>query len=522
MKVELTKKNNLIYINYLGINHIINLDYLNLIYFWHDKYIISDIDDEKMKEYLYKSEYLLIIGYDYKDFEKIDILKKELKLNLIDYSSINLYYITGFNIKCKYVEFENIYYDFEILSFDCNKTIKNNEFDININNSDINNIKNIITNIGLEINNFIDNVKTYSITELDNKHTDLYIKFNKLDELLENVTGKYEIIKKELESKEKELNNLVINNNIDENIDFNEKREYLLKLLNIIKTVEQNKKHKLERLEYIEEEIQKKNSKIQNLESKLLKINDLSPKVAILCHIYKIEVWYDIIRYIKNFKDANYDFDLYVNIAANDINTIKGLKYQKLKNELENLKLYNNLYITYSDNRGMDIGGFMISYIKLLEMNKKYDIIIKIHSKTNDNWRFALLYSLLGNKTIIDNNFNLMKDQNIGMLGNQIISLLSVVNKKSYRYIDTYMERFNVKLYKTGHFIPGTIFMIKNKILKNYFTKELLLKCYNEFAQDYCGNKKNIKEGKPHAFERFFGMFVDNSGYKTVRFDTNL
>ena len=214
-----------------------------------------------MKEYLYKSEYLLIIGYDYKDFEKIDILKKELKLNLIDYSSINLYYITGFNIKCKYVEFENIYYDFEILSFDCNKTIKNNEFDININNSDINNIKNIITNIGLEINNFIDNVKTYSITELDNKHTDLYIKFNKLDELLENVTGKYEIIKKELESKEKELNNLVINNNIDENIDFNEKREYLLKLLNIIKTVEQNKKHKLERLEYIEEEIQKKKFK---------------------------------------------------------------------------------------------------------------------------------------------------------------------------------------------------------------------------------------------------------------------
>ena len=52
--------------------------------------------------------------------------------------------------------------------------------------------------------------------------------------------------------------------------------------------------------------------------------------------------------------------------------------------------------------------------------------------------------------------------------------------------------------------------------------QEQLLKCYNEFAQDDCGNKRNIKEGKPHAFERFFGMLVDNYGYKTVRFDTNL
>ena len=232
-----------------------------------------------------------------------------------------------------------------------------------------------------------------------------------------------------------------------------------------------------------------------------------------------MEIWEDIKRYLVNLKNNGKQYDLYINVAVNDLNLINTNKYKNFINNIENLDIYEDLYVTQSDNRGMDIGGFMTSYIKMLELKNNYTYIIKIHTKTNDNWRFALLYSILGNNKIIDNNFNLLKNDNIGMIGNQTISLSDVINKKSYNFIDEYMNRFKIPLSIKGSFIPGTIFIIKNEILQKYFTINKLKDCYNEFKQDYCGLKDNIKEGKPHAFERFFGVLVENYGKKTVSFD---
>ena len=177
---------------------------------------------------------------------------------------------------------------------------------------------------------------------------------------------------------------------------------------------------------------------------------------------------------------------------------------------------------TYSDNRGMDIGGFMISYIKMLEMNIGYENIIKIHTKTNNNWRFAMLYAILGNKNIIDNNFKLIKDSKIGMIGNQTMDLTNLANKKSYKHIHTYLKRFNVNFFNKGYFIPGTIFMIKGSVLRKFLNIQNLKDSYNEFEQDYCGSKINNREGKPHAFERFFGFMVEDCNMKTVTFDSSI
>ena len=153
-------------------------------------------------------------------------------------------------------------------------------------------------------------------------------------------------------------------------------------------------------------------------------------------------------------------------------------------------------------------------------MKLGYKNIIKIHTKTNNNWRFAMLYAILGNKSIIDNNFKKMKDENIGMIGNQVINLSNIINKNSYNYINTYLNRFNVNFYNKGGFIPGTIFMIKGSVLRQYFNIQNLKNSYNEFEKDYCGSKINNREGKPHAFERFFGFMVDSCNMKTVSFDS--
>ena len=188
---------------------------------------------------------------------------------------------------------------------------------------------------------------------------------------------------------------------------------------------------------------------------------------------------------------------------------------------LETVKKYKgaqNIYISYSDNRGLDIGGFIISYLKMLEVGKTYSSIIKIHTKSNKNWRFIMLYSLLGNINIIRNNLKAINSNKIGMIGYQVAGLNYNTNKTVKNYIYEYGDKFKTPKME-GLFIPGTIFWIKSSILKKYFKKPLLISIYNDFKQNYCGSSITKTEGKPHAFERFFGILVENAGFKTIKFD---
>ena len=62
--------------------------------------------------------------------------------------------------------------------------------------------------------------------------------------------------------------------------------------------------------------------------------------------------------------------------------------------------------------------------------------------------------------------------------------------------------------------------MIKGEILDNFLTKENILNFYNDFEPNYCGDLKNLnKEGKPHAFERLFGVFVNVLNKNIVTFN---
>ena len=60
------------------------------------------------------------------------------------------------------------------------------------------------------------------------------------------------------------------------------------------------------------------------------------------------------------------------------------------------LTFFENIYFTESDKKGLDIGGFLKSYYTMLTMDIKYKSILKIHTKTNNKWFFALIYSLIG------------------------------------------------------------------------------------------------------------------------------
>ena len=169
----------------------------------------------------------------------------------------------------------------------------------------------------------------------------------------------------------------------------------------------------------------------------------------------------------------------------------------------------------------MDLGGFFTSYNKMLDLGLQYEYIIKIHSKTNFNWRFCMLYALLGTDKIIKNNLDLFRDKNIGMIGNNKISIndLYLNSNKVIKHIDHYYQYFDISNETKGEFIPGTIFWIKGEILEKHFDKDKLEKMYDEMPLDYCGSKINNQEGLPHGFERFFGVLVESCGYETYSYD---
>ena len=245
-------------------------------------------------------------------------------------------------------------------------------------------------------------------------------------------------------------------------------------------------------------------------------------KYAFMVHLYKIDVWEDIFQYIEKFYNfTKYDFDLYINIALENDEDIEKEEYQDLLLVLDNINIYENYYLTISNNRGMDIGGFFISYLKMIDLGLQYENIIKLHSKTNFNWRFCMLYSLLGSDKIIKHNLEQMKNEKVGMIGNKKIEIndLYVNSNKVTKYIDRYYKFFDIENKKQGEFIPGTIFWIKGEILEYYFTKNNLEKLYEEMPKDYCGSKENNSEGLPHGFERFFGVLVNDYGLKTCCYE---
>jgi len=367
--------------------------------------------------------------------------------------------------------------------------------------------------------NIFENMKKKKIEEeklQENIHKNKLKLFQVEEEKLQENIFKYKLDEKKLQENIKKYK--LDEDRLQENIKKYElKLFYLKNEMNLKDKLEENIQINKEKLFQLKNNIYFKEKLEEKLEEKLKDLKKIK-KVGILVHLFNINLWDEIYSYILNLKIFDIDVDLYINIAINNENELLDKDYIILKKNIEKIKWLNKVTLTNSDNRGMDSGGFLISYLKVLESNIDYDFIIKIHSKTNNNWRNLLLYSLLGSDKIIQNNFNLIKNPDIGMIGYQTMSLDKnfVINKKSYKFMDEYLNLLKIKEINNGFFIPGTIFIIKNYILKEYLTKEIILKIYKNFKPNYCGLTNNKLEERPHALERLYGLMVYNMKLKVI------
>lgn len=432
------------------------------------------------------------------------------------------------------------------------------DFSIELNKNNIfeNNIEDDFQKLNKEIDALRNDINSLVIRDLDKKYNTIQKSYFNLNIFIEQIQHNYKSIFEKTNSKIKELKfleyelenkiiqknkNSLINNQLDQ------KKIYLLNLQKYIDEKETKNKTILDKInnlngiidnktlivkkldiqisQLVEKQKKleiKKNNKVSSTTLELEKIfkkKDKDKNIAVCIHLYNYDIFDEFQDYLKNLKNVILKYDLYINIVlhGNDTNQIN------LKNMVHKIRATNtaeNLFITCNYNKGLDIGGFLKSFDKMIELGKKYDSIIKIHTKTNNNWRFAMMYSLLGSEKIIKHNLELLKKDKIGMIGNVVFNINLYQKKQVINYLLDYMSQLNISRNIECDFVPGTIFWIKGGILEKFLTSELINKFFDEFKPNYCGFTNKKTEGRPHAFERLFGVMVKGVGKNVVKFDT--
>jgi hypothetical protein len=273
--------------------------------------------------------------------------------------------------------------------------------------------------------------------------------------------------------------------------------------------------------------------------------------IALCIQIGNWEIFKKMEYYIKNFN--NIHINIYF-VMIREVALHENIMYLYTN--------YKNSVILSAENRGMDIGLFMINLYYILEQKYNHDYIIKVHTKTSDEFRNNALTSLIGSHDKIIRNIKLLVKDEIGMISGH--NILKYKENKELFHSNIYHLKNLVKyLYDTDidkdylEFCGGTMFIFKYKIVSTlnlnhieYFYKSLNnidtldfnwysvfykmnINNKDDIVRDYIKNKNtkypnNIsyqnKTGKgglrdcmiEHAFERLFGYICKKNDLSIV------
>lgn len=248
-------------------------------------------------------------------------------------------------------------------------------------------------------------------------------------------------------------------------------------------------------------------------------------KIAVLLHLYYIDLWDEFDLYLSNITS---DFDLYVNLVYENNNYFE---LSLLKNKIKDK--YINSTILISHNKGVDIGGTLLLLKDIIDNNKQYDLFLKIHSKKSINtrcvtipnggkiWRNELLYPLMGNKDITNNIIQLFgTDDNIGLIGAKkwlysgVINPQITYNNKNRKNIQFFMNKYFKGLFERDiTFIGGTMFWCRASIYIDFF-KNNLNDIYNLLENGYIND--SINGSNTHTMERILGLICIKYNKKII------
>lgn len=261
--------------------------------------------------------------------------------------------------------------------------------------------------------------------------------------------------------------------------------------------------------------------------------------IAILLHLYELNLIDEFIDDINYFMKNNHENQFYIKVTIpidNNINeyhyinstnplpavytmkelVLKNFCYNKaliqdcsqvLFNDNDILKLYHiyqyllksfnidkkRIQIIFTENKGVDIGGFFIALDQLLKQKIDHDFIIKIHSKKNTNWRRSVL-------SFLNIPINNLLKRNQALYSRQSLTACALTDCAPF--LMPILDGFDIPFNNKSCHSSGNMF-ITAKESTYFFKEDDLLSLVNKLPYKRQHYHTNV------GYELFFGCLID-------------
>jgi len=228
-------------------------------------------------------------------------------------------------------------------------------------------------------------------------------------------------------------------------------------------------------------------------------------KVLVCLHIYYMDAWPTIEKYLKNL--SVYPYDLIVTYIDNHYN-------QEILDKIKIFKPDTKFY--EYPNQGFDIGSFL-DVLQKIDLNA-YDIVFKIHTKgvkrskifiynqvfKFKDWFFNLYDGILGGISVHQVIKVLTGDRKIGFVAAENLIIEDPKHKKFLT--NKIAQEMGIKIKDNYHYVAGTCLACNAKALVKIKKLNLTIKSFEKV--------KRGEFSKAHAMERILCAMMETQGYK--------
>jgi lipopolysaccharide biosynthesis protein len=229
-------------------------------------------------------------------------------------------------------------------------------------------------------------------------------------------------------------------------------------------------------------------------------------------------MWEEITSYLDNI---NHPYKLYVSL-------VDGYYDESIISKINSYKL-DMVKIVIVENKGVDIGGFLNVYSSV---DSDTDLILKIHSKKSvglpnkpsdmvkvygmesaiqkgREWFERNMNGILKNPDFVNGIIEKFEtDETCGLIGH---NLETYVGPNDF-LVKELIKMFGLESNVYGSpFIDGTMFWVRNDLLKKYLTEDNIKNILKIIPKGY-HNEPSIN----HSLERIFGYIIKNENKKVI------